>query len=413
LNIIKRSDKSLILKMENSARKTGEKFHQRVGTARSTHLNSTGGFFYLQENKSETYQTLIQMLKSDLIQIQDMINSNSGDIKMYKILSKTPGLTKKLTEIEEIKSINNYIEKINEDSRNIDKILKIYNCKQQELIQKLYLELSYNELLLKKINDYFVLMKLKLYKDDTYQETLSKIIPINSFMDHAISISPTTGDLSEKIIKLNKEKENLAKQINEQKSNDMNIKELEIKDNEIQKLKDEIAKLENKIKDNKSSETDNNNNNNGFFNTEIKIEGFDDLKKVLEEYEKSIKKERGDFTKNISDEIKELNTKVNKLEEENNILNDEKKNLEKNIEELRGNKMDDDSYENILREQFEEMKEAFKEKINSLNDELESIKQETRVKMYQMEEDLKQSNYLKNIFLEQVSSLQSQIDNKS
>ena len=413
MNIIKLFDKSLILKMENSARKTGEKFHQRVGTARSTHLNSTGGFFYLQENKSETYQTLIQMLKSDLIQIQDMINSNSGDIKMYKILSKTPGLTKKLTEIEEIKSINNYIDKINEDSRNIDKILKIYNCKQQELIQKLYLELSYNELLLKKINDYFVLMKLKLYKDDTYQETLSKIIPINSFMDHAISISPTTGDLSEKIIKLNKENENLAKQINEQKSNDMNIKELEIKDNEIQKLKDEIAKLENKIKDNKSSETDNNNNNNGFFNTEIKIEGFDDLKKVLEEYEKSIKKERGDFTKNISDEIKELNTKVNKLEEENNILNDEKKNLEKNIEELRGNKMDDDSYENILREQFEEMKEAFKEKINSLNDELEGIKQETRVKMYQMEEDLKQSNYLKNIFLEQVSSLQSQLDNKS
>ena len=398
--------------MENSARKTGEKFNQRVGTARSNHLTSTGGFFYLQENKSETYQTLIQMLKSDLIQIQDMINSNSGEIKMYKILSKTPGLTKKLTEIEEIKSINNYIDKINEDSKNIDKISKIYNCKQQELIQKLYLELSYNELLLKKINDYFVLMKLKLYKDDTYQETLSKIIPVNSFMEHAISISPTTGDLSEKIIKLNKDNENLKKQINEQKSNDMDIKEIETKDNEIQKLKDEIAKLENKIKDNKSSESENNNNN-GFFNTEIKIEGFDELKKVLEKYEKSIKKERGDFNKNISDEIKELNNKVNKLEEENNILNDEKKNLEKNIEELRGNKMDDDSYEKILRDQFEEMKEAFKEKINSLNDELEGIKQETRVKMYQMEEDLKQSNYLKNIFLEQVSSLQSQLDNKS
>jgi chromosome segregation ATPase len=255
-------------------------------------------------------------------------------------------------------------------------------------------------------------MKLKLYKDDTYQETLSKIIPVNSFMEHAISISPTTGDLSEKIIKLNKDNENLKKQINEQKSNDMDIKEIETKDNEIQKLKDEIAKLENKIKDNKSSESENNNNN-GFFNTEIKIEGFDELKKVLEKYEKSIKKERGDFNKNISEEIKELNTKVNKLEEENNILNDEKKNLEKNIEELRGNKMDDDSYEKILRDQFEEMKEAFKEKINSLNDELEGIKQETRVKMYQMEEDLKQSNYLKNIFLEQVSSLQSQLDNKS
>ena len=58
------------------------------------------------------------------------------------------------------------------------------------------------------------------------------------------------------------------------------------------------------------------------------------------------------------------------------------------------------------------MKEAFKEKINILNDELTDIKQETRVKIYQMEEDLKQSNYLKNIFLEQISSLQTQIENK-
>lgn len=192
--------------MESSSRKTGEKFHQRVGTARSTHLNSTGGFFYLQENKSETYQTLIQMLKSDLMQIQDMINSNSGDIKMYKILSKTPGLTKKLTEIEEIKSINNYIDKINEDSKNIDKILKIYNCKQQELIQKLYLELSYHELLLRKINDYFVLMKLKLYKDDTYQETLSKIITINSFVEHAKSTPIPSFDINIYKKKLNEEK---------------------------------------------------------------------------------------------------------------------------------------------------------------------------------------------------------------
>ena len=53
-------------------------------------------------------------------------------------------------------------------------------------------------------------------------------IPVNSFMEHAISISPTTGDLSEKIIKLNKDNENLKKQINEQKSNDMDIKEIEI-----------------------------------------------------------------------------------------------------------------------------------------------------------------------------------------
>jgi uncharacterized coiled-coil DUF342 family protein len=349
------------------------------------------------------------MLKSDLIKIQDMINTNSGDIKMYKILSKSPGLTKKLSEIDEIKSINNYIEKINEDSKNIDKISKIYNCKDQELIQKLYLELSYNELLLKKINDYLILMKIKVFKDDTYKETLSKVIPLHSFMEHAGNISPSTGDLKEKIIKLSIDNDNLKKQINEQKNqtsnaND-NMKELDEKNNEIKKLNEEIEKLEKKIK--------NNENEKSVFQTEIKINGYDDLKKELEQYEKNIKKERGEFNKNISDEIKELNNKINKLEEENSVLNDEKNNLEKNLEEFRGRKIDQDSFENILREQFQEMKEAFKEKINDLNDELNDIKQETRVKMYQMEEDLKQSNYLKNIFLEQISSLQTQLDNKS
>ena len=396
--------------MENIVRKSGENFHKRIGTARSNHLNysSTGSQFYLQENKSETYQTLIQMLKSDLIKIQDMINTNSGDIKMYKILSKSPGLTKKLSELEEIKSINNYIEKINEDSKNVDKISKIYNCKAQELIQKLFLELSYNELLLKKINDFFILMKIKIFKDDTYQETLSKVIPLNSFMEHAANISPSNADLSDKIVKLSIDNENLKKQLNDQNSKDNNInsmRNLDDKNNEIKKLKDEIEKLQNTIKKNDSEKS--------VFQTEIKITGFDDLKKVLEQYEKNIKKERGEFNKNISDEIKELNNKINKLEEENNILNDEKTNLEKNLEEFRGKKIDEHSYENILREQFQDMKEAFKEKINMLNDELSDIKQETRVKLYQMEEDLKQSNYLKNIFLEQISSLQTQLDNKS
>ena len=396
--------------MENIVRKSGENFHKRIGTARSNHLNysSTGSQFYLQENKSETYQTLIQMLKSDLIKIQDMINTNSGDIKMYKILSKSPGLTKKLSELEEIKLIKNYIEKINEDSKNVDKISKIYNCKAQELIQKLFLELSYNELLLKKINDFFILMKIKIFKDDTYQETLSKVIPLNSFMEHAANISPSNADLSDKIVKLSIDNENLKKQLNDQNSKDNNInsmRNLDDKNNEIKKLKDEIEKLQNTIKKNDSEKS--------VFQTEIKITGFDDLKKVLEQYEKNIKKERGEFNKNISDEIKELNNKINKLEEENNILNDEKTNLEKNLEEFRGKKIDEDSYENILREQFQDMKEAFKEKINMLNDELSDIKQETRVKLYQMEEDLKQSNYLKNIFLEQISSLQTQLDNKS
>ena len=111
--------------MEQITRLTGENFHKKGGkNVLSTSL--TGSSFYLHENKTETYPTLIQMLKSDLIQIQDLINNNSSDIKMYKLLSKSPGLTKKLTEIEENKNIKVSIDKMAEDSKNIDKISKIY-----------------------------------------------------------------------------------------------------------------------------------------------------------------------------------------------------------------------------------------------------------------------------------------------
>ena len=336
--------------------------------------SSTNTHFYIQQKKSESYPTIIQMLKSDLIQIQDMINSNSGDIKMYKILNKSPGLSRKLTEIESSFEINNCIDKINEDSKNIKKISKIYNCKEDELIQKLYKELCYNELLLKKINDFFILMKLKIYRDDTYQETLSKVITINSFIERALSLPINNIDI-------NLEK----KKIKEEKKENIFI--------------------------------NNNENKDKIFNTEIKLDNNKDnknnLKKILDEYEKVIKKEKFEFNQKINEEIKELNIEINKLKEENDVLIQEKNNLEKNIETMRGKKLDQDSYENILRDQFNDMKEAFKEKINELNDELENIKQETRVKFYQKEEELKQANYLKNAFLEEISSLQDKLENKA
>lgn len=338
--------------------------------------SSTNTHFYIQQKKSESYPTIIQMLKSDLIQIQDMINSNSGDIKMYKILNKSPGLSRKLTEIESSFEINNYIDKINEDSKNIKKISKIYNCKEDELIQKLYKELCYNELLLKKINDFFILMKLKIYRDDTYQETLSKVITINSFIERALSLPINNIDI------------NLEKK----------------------KIKEE--KKENIFINNNENE-----NKEKIINTEIKLNNNNDnknnLKKILDEYEKVIKKEKFEFNQKINEEIKELNIEINKLKEENDVLIQEKNNLEKNIETIRGKKLDQDSYENILRDQFNDMKEAFKEKINELNDELENIKQETRVKFYQKEEELKQANYLKNAFLEEISSLQDKLENKA
>ena len=80
--------------MDNSKlRQSKDNFYKKV--------SSSKGFTHQVQPKAEIYQTLIQMLKSDLLLVQDMIVSNSSDIKMYKILSKNPNLVRKLSEIEE------------------------------------------------------------------------------------------------------------------------------------------------------------------------------------------------------------------------------------------------------------------------------------------------------------------------
>ena len=404
--------------MEPITRLTGESFHKKGGkNYLSTSL--TGSSFYLHENKTETYQTLIQMLKSDLIQIQDMINNNSSDIKMYKLLSKTPGLTKKLSEIEENKSVNSIIDKMLEDSKNIDKISKIYGTKNtQELISKIFLELSYNELLLKKIYDYFTLMKLKLYKDDTYQESLSKVIPIQNFMDKAANLLPTPGGLDEKILQLSMDKEKLTKELNELKNKNSsenvipkkdtkdNDKLLDLKEKEISKLKKENESLKKKLEEEKDTKSATTANNSSIFETEVKFKDSQDFKKILEDFEKDMKKARTEFCDKINQEMTQLKTKFDKLEENYNVINEERKTLKKNIKINN----DPDSYEAVLREQFDTMKNSFLNKIETLNEELNNVKQESRYKLYQMEEEMKESNYLKNVFLKQVISLQSKLE---
>ena len=395
--------------MESRTR-PGEGLHKKMG---KNILNSslTGSSFYLHDNKTETYQTLIQMLKTDLIQIQDMINKNSSDIKMYKLLSKTPGLTKKLSEIEDNKNINISIDKMYEDSKNIDKISKIYGCKNQELISKLFLELSYNELLLKKLYDYFILMKLKLYKDDTYQNSLSRIIPIDSFMEKASNFVPTTGSLDDKILQLSMDKEKLSKEINELKKQNMSVnnennnnKILDFKEKEIDKLKKENEILKQKLDEERDTKSASSINNSTIFETEVKFKDSKDFKNILNNFENEIKKSRGEFCNKIIEEIKEIKTKFDKLEQNYNVINEERKSLKKNT------KYDPDSYEEVLREQFETMKNSFLKKIEVLDEELNNVKHESRLKLYQMEEEMKETNYLKNVFLNQLIALQGKLE---
>ena len=527
--------------------------------------------FYTINAKTDSYNTLIQMLKSDLFQIQDMINSNSKNIKMFKLLSKSPGLSKKLSEIELGTgiSIGAHIEKINDTSQKYEKILKIYGCKDsKQLIQKIFVELNLYELLLGKIHDFFILMKLSLHKDDTYQESLSKIIHMKEFIEKTVDKfnkennkekvikndyssmkniiykiksfadlmnskinddDKNIKDIIDYIIKLvndffkeknknvfdlidnadfnenmteiekfekiwdelvnkikiyksdndkiKEQNENLIKRIEELENQNLDIINLKAQfEEEKNKLSQEIENSESKYKD-----LENEYNKIKLENNQL-ISELNILKENMEQNnyalsdelnqknEKiiTLEKSNSDLTKTISElnsKIKELNNKIKNLENSKNKMIDineslkntelekiisshqsqlkqigldlmnqnknkmkdlenklnslqtkydmillERESLKRNIIFLKGKKYDPDSYEAVLKEQFETMRNAFVNKIDELNEELTDIKRDSRIKVYQLELELKENIKLKNSFLKQIISLQTQLD---
>jgi len=542
-------------------------------------LLSTSSTFYNLNNKSDSYPTLIQMLKSDLFQIQDMINLNSKDIKMFKLLSKTPGLSKKLTEIEQNKSVQESIEKISDISQRNDKINKIYGIKDnKQLIQKIFFELNLYELLLGKIHDFFLLMKLSLHKDDTYQETMSKIISMKDFIDKTVdklnekSINQdnkNNDEIKENIFniqtlseflktkfndngnnnikdillhiiklinnffkennknilnetnieinfgksksdiekfeiiqkelielikksklenceikaennKIKEENENLIKRIEEfenQNSDINNIKsqfesekneflqniensekkykeleneynllkeqnnqmiselnefkqkesdklnystsiesELNTKKEQILYLEKTNSELNNKINElnskiseltNKIKELENAKNKTIDINESLKNS---ELMNIMKNYESQLKKIGNDLMTQNKEKLKDLENKYKSLQSKYDMIIIERENLKKNILYLKGKKYDPDSYEEVLKEQFETMRRAFVNKIDELNEELTDIKRDSRIKVYQLELELQETVKLKNNFLKQIINLQSQLD---
>jgi hypothetical protein len=59
-----------------------------------------------------------------------------------------------------------------------------------------------------------------------------------------------------------------------------------------------------------------------------------------------------------------------------------------------------------MQEQFETMKDTFMQKIDSLNEEMNNIKIDSRRKVNNIQEDLNQATYIKDLFLRQITELQ-------
>ena len=360
-------------------------------------LLSTNSSFYNTNKKSESYLTLIQMLKNDLYQIQEMINSNTKDIKMFKLLSKAPGLSKKLSEIENNKSVKDLIEKITEMSQKTDKIFNRYGCKDSKaLIEKIFLELSFNELLLEKIYDFFILMKLSVHKDDTYQESLSKIISIKSFIDKTVD-------------KFNEKNNN-------KNNNEGNIIEYK----KIKEIKSMIDLIKFNI---------NNNINDKNF-----IEIFNHIIKLINEYfEKKNKfiineinleeKDIGDNCNCTNNEIEKFEKILNKLIEsinnykiDNSGIKEKNDELIKKIEEMENNIKEKNENQNMdiinLKSEFDSEKQKFIESIETSNKKYVELKNEYDSLKAENEKLVEEINTLKEAHLNNNIDLDNQLKQK-
>ena len=549
----------------SALRQSKDNFYKKV--------SSSKGFGY-QQNKGEIYSTLVQMLKSDLFQIQEMINSNSSEIKMYKLLSKIPGLTKKLSDIEESSDIHTQVERITEDSKNIEKIGKSYGCQSMnELIQKMMIELNFNELLMKKIVDFLILIKLKICNDDTYQDSLSKVLPLKTFIEKlqlrlatnkppevkepstSAQISPEDkkkieeydqlmklstlneligdnakdlklfnhitklvfsyfqnmsinsnqmikdicnknlypslkGNEIEKYFAIQEEIKALLKEYKTQIDNDDSLSKIEAirkeleekKEEEIQKLEAahqseiktyqekieslqlELQKIESQPKQEPVAQNPDLKYTEKEFNemkvkleseikakktqhdTEIKAlndtiagqkeeisrlkseleskgsiekkpsnvssvsESNVDIQDLIRKHENNFKKFQKETSSELEGEIRNLTAELNKHKEKVNSLTIEIQHLKKQLNEFHSKNFNPDSYEQVLLEQFETMKQAFVKKVDDLTDELSQTKSETRVQVYNLQQELNETKHLKDVFLQQVISLQKQLN---
>ena len=373
---------------------TGDNFYKRVGSSRSEVRQSQSNF-YFSSNKSETYSTLIQMLKSDLLTIQDMINSNSNDIKMYKLLSKNPGLTKKLSEIDDARNISIFIDKITEQSGNIEIISKIYGTKNEnECIQKLFLESNLSDLFLKKVSDYFTLIKLKLYNDSLYQESLSKVISIKEFFEKIPSKINNNNNLN-----LNKNSNSIKNEGNKSEIDDFlkinTLNELLDYNSKNKKIYPHITKLIQDYFNNLNlnlieiiNKFDNEKNTLDIINNskETEVEKFFKLKDIYNEILIKLNSKNEELLNNKKD-VTNLNEEINilneKYEHEIKNLNEKLNNLLKENEKLKGNlnSNSDSKYiskniDEFKKKSFEEKKkidDSYKNRIESLNKDIKIL----------------------------------------
>ena len=175
-------------------------------------------------------------------------------------------------------------------------------------------------------------------------------------------------------------------------------------------MNEKISKLE-KICKEKEKENNNKENITKENNNQICIKKIEKID-IME----FVKKHNEEFTKNqkesnikLDNNIRNLNQRIEQLNEQINILKLEKSDLKKKYDIIQGKNMTSDSYEKILLHQFDIMKNTLSKKVDEMTNQLNDIQIDSRKKIYELEKDLKESERLKDVFLNQIISLQKQL----
>ncbi len=148
-------------------------------------------------SKSEAYGTIIQIMKTDIFQIQELINEFSYITKMFKLSSRNIFTSKKITEIDENRDVKALIDRINDDASTPEKLGKTYAClNANELVMKMGVELNLYETFIKKINELFFILNLKFNGEENSnvlsQESFSKFLVVKLAIEKMMEKSQTT-----------------------------------------------------------------------------------------------------------------------------------------------------------------------------------------------------------------------------
>jgi chromosome segregation ATPase len=400
---------SKIILMKNFLDKTIEKLNEK------NDINNKN-----IENNYKIIKDILDKIKSLSDLINNEINNDNEDIKnifgyIIKLINEFfVSKNKYILDSVDINIKNNDFEN-KSDIEKFEKILdELVNLNKKYKLDYIKIK-EQNESLIKEIDD------IKNQNTDIINLKSQFETEKNELLQNLENSDTKYKNLENEYNILNEESTKMISELNilkenELKNNSSLENELKIKNEQITNLQKLNSDLNNKVKElnkkiielnNQIQDLENKKNNYVDINESIKNS---ELMKIMANHDAELKKLGNDLMNQNKTEIKNLENKLKSLQAKYDMILIECSNLKKNIIYLKGKKYDPDSYEEVLKEQFETMRNAFVIKIDDLNEELTSIKRESRVKIYQLELDLKENIKLKNTFLKQIISLQSQLD---